>query len=315
MWSSFAWAESSSLMPVAGSEIAREVDNLYVFILWASAISCFLLIGGMIYFSIKYRRKTQNDKTPYITHNHFLEFLWSFIPFVIFMVVFAWGWWVYDKMRSFPEDAFEVHVTAKQWSWEFQYKSGRTSNELVVPTGKPIKLIMSSVDVLHSLFIPSMRVKQDVIPGRYTALWFDPQVEGEFHIFCTEYCGRDHSGMITKMQVVSQAEFEKWLEHDPYKGLSLAEIGQKVLNLKGCVACHNTDATKKVGPGFAGIWGSSRTLADGASVTADENYIRESILNPNAKVVQGFPPAMPTFQGQIKDNEITAIIEFLKTLK
>ena len=314
-WSSGAWAGPSSLMPVAGSEIASEVDSLYKFLLVISAISCFLLIGGMIYFAYKFRRKTNNDKTAYITHNHFLEFLWSFIPFVIFMVVFAWGWWVYDKMRTFPEDAFEVHVVAKQWSFEFVYKSGKTSPELVVPEGRPIKLVMTSMDVLHSFFIPSMRVKQDIIPGRYAGIWLQPQLQGEFRIFCTVYGGRGHSAMITKMQVVTPQEFEVWLANDPFKGLSLAEIGQKLYTMKGCVACHNLDATKKVGPGFAGLWGQQRKFTDGSSVAVNEDYIRESILNPNAKVVEGFTPAMPTFMGQIKDKEITAIIEFFKTLK
>lgn len=315
MLTSVAWAQSSSLMPVPGSDIAKQVDSLYTFLLVASAIACFLLIGGMVYFAYKYRRKTDSDKTPYITHSHVLEFLWSFIPFVIFMVVFAWGWWIYDEMRDFPEDAFEVHVVGKQWSWEFQYKSGRTSPELVVPVDRPIKLIMTSVDVLHSFFIPSMRVKQDVLPNRYTAIWFHSNLEGEFNIFCTEYCGVEHSSMITKMRVVSQTEFDEWLENDPNAGLSLTEIGKKTLTTKGCVACHNLNETKKIGPGFKGIWDSTREFTDGSSAKADENYIRESILNPNKQIVKGYAPAMPTFQGQIKDQEITAIIEFLKTLK
>lgn len=315
MFASVAWGQSGSLMPVPGSEIARQVDSLYTFLLITSAIGCLLLIGGMIYFALKYRRKTEEDKTPYITHSHILEFLWSFIPFVLFMVVFGWGWWIYDQMRSFPEDAFEVHVVGKKWSWEFQYKSGRTSPELVVPVGKPVKLIMTSMDVLHSFFVPSMRVKQDVIPSRYTALWFEPELEGEFNIFCTEYCGTEHSSMITKMQVVSQEEFEEWLANDPMKGLTMAEFGEKTVKAKGCVACHNLDASRKVGPGFKGIWGAQREFTDGTSAIADENYIRESILNPNAKIVKTYAPGMPTFQGQIKDKEISAIIEYLKTIK
>lgn len=315
MWSSVAFAQSSSLAPIAGSEIARHYDTLYEFLLIASAISCILLIGGMIYFAFKYRRKSANDKTGYITHDHRLEFLWSFIPFVIFMIVFGWGWWLYNEMRTFPEDAFEVHVVGKQWSWEFQYKSGRSSNELVVPVNTPIKLIMTSTDVLHSFFIPSMRVKQDVIPNRYTAIWFEPEIRGEFHVFCTEYCGVDHSAMITKMQVLSKEDFEQWLADDPFKGLSMAEIGEKLLTTKGCVACHTTDGVKKIGPSFKGIWAANRSFTDGTSAKADENYIRASILNPNTQVVQGYAPAMPTFQGQIKDKEISAIIEYFKTLK
>lgn len=315
MWSSVAWA-GRSFMPVAGSEVAEKLDSLYSFLLISSAISCVLLIGGMIYFAVKYRRKSANDKTAYITHNHFLEFLWSFIPFVLFMVVFAWGWWIYDESRDFPEDAFEVHVVGKQWAWEYLYKSGRQSVDLVVPQNRPVKLIMTSQDVLHSFFIPSMRVKQDVLPGRYTAIWFESKLAGEFNVFCTEYCGTKHSNMISMMKVLPEAEFEEWLANDPTKGMSLAEQGQNLLKLKGCVACHSSDGSRVIGPTFKGLWNAKREFADGSNALADANYIRESILNPNAKIVKTYPAgAMPTFQGQIKEAEITAIIEYFKSLK
>jgi cytochrome c oxidase subunit II len=308
--------KSSAFMPTQATDIARQYDQLYSFIVWASAISCVILIGGMIYFAFKYKRKSDTEKTPYISHNHFLEFLWSFIPLVIFLAVFAWGWWLYHQMRQFPENAMEVHVTAKQWAWDFQYKSGKISgNEFVVPVNTPVKLIMTSVDVLHSFYIPSMRIKQDVVPGRYTALWFNAEKMGDYHIFCTEFCGAAHSAMLAKVRVVPMAEYEAWLQEND-EGLTLAQRGEKLYNSKGCVACHSVDGSQKVGPSWKGVWGASHEMSDGSKVTVDENYIRESIVAPNAKVVKGFAPGvMPSYQGQVSDQEISALIEYMKTLK
>jgi len=306
----------NSFMPPQGTVVAVEYDRLYAFIVWASFISCAILIGGMIYFALKYKRRTNNDKTAYISHNAFLEFLWSFVPLVIFVVVFAWGWSVYHKMRTFPNDSLEVHVVAKQWAWDFQYKSGKvTTNEFVVPAKVPVKLIMSSKDVLHSFYIPSMRIKQDIIPGRYTALGFNADKTGEYQVFCTEYCGTAHSSMLAKMKVVPLEEYEKWLQ-EKEEGLSLAQKGEKLFNSKGCVACHSTDGSAKVGPTWKGLWGAARELADGSKASADENYLREAIVSPNAKVVKGFAAGiMPTFQGQVTEDEMTAFIEYIKGLK
>lgn len=309
-------AMARSFMPVAGTEIAERVDTLYAFLVWASFISCVLVIGGMVYFAMKYRRRSEDDKTPYISHNTFLEFLWSFIPFVIFMVVFAWGWLLFHEMRSIPENAFEVNVVGQKWYWDFQYKSGRkTSGEAYVPANTPVKLIMRSNDVIHSLFIPGFRIKQDVVPGRYTALWFEAKKPGQYQVFCTEFCGDGHSAMLAKLNVLPQAEFDEWLQNDPYKGLSLTEIGQKVFESK-CSACHNITAEKKVGPGFAGLFGSTRKFQDGSSATADENYLRSSMLNPNEQVVEGYPAGvMPIFQGQMSEQETTAVIDYIKGLQ
>jgi cytochrome c oxidase subunit II len=310
-----ASAKSSTFMPEAASQIATQVDSLYSFLVWASFISCVLVIGGMTYFAVKYRRRSANDKSAYISHNTTLEFLWSFIPFVIFMVVFAWGWWVYHQMRSMPKNAFEIHVTGQKWFWDFQYKSGRkTSGEFYAPLGEPVKLIMASRDVIHSFFIPGMRIKQDIVPGRYSALWFQADKAGTFNVFCTEYCGEGHSAMLGKVHVVPRDQFDQWLMNDPYKGLSVAQVGEKVYASK-CIACHNVTTEKKIGPGFAGVFGKQRQFADGTSLVADENYIRNSILTPSAKVVAGFPNAMTPFQGQISEEELTGVIEYIKTLK
>jgi cytochrome c oxidase subunit 2 len=306
-----------SFMPPKASNVAGQVDNLYSFLLWTSFIGCAILLGGMIFFVVKYKRKTDHDKTPYISHNTFLEFLWSFIPLVLFLAVFAWGWIVYHQMRTSPDNALEVHVFGRQWSWEFVYKSGKTvGNEFYVPVNTPIKLIMTSRDVIHSFYVPSLRVKQDAVPGRYTTIAFNSDKIGDFQVFCTEYCGTSHSGMLAKMHVVSQADYEKWLAENE-EGLTLAQKGQKYSNDKGCVACHSIDGTPKVGPSWKGIFGKTdHEMDDGQKVKVDENYIRESILNPNARIVKGFPKGvMPTFQGQLSEDQVNALIEFIKTLK
>ncbi len=314
IWHNVAFA-GSRFMPIQGSDLAIQVDKLYGFLLGASFISCVLVIGGLIYFALKYRRRTDQDKTAYITHNNTLEFLWSFIPFVIFMIVFVWGWIIFNEMRHAPEHSLEIHVVGKKWSWDFIYKNGsKSSNDLYVPVGTPIKLIMTSTDVIHSFYIPAMRIKQDVVPGRYTSMWFQPKYEGDFQVFCAEYCGTGHSAMLAKIHVLSREEYENWLQNDPYKGLSLAEVGKKIYESK-CQVCHNLTAEKKVGPGFLGVFGKLRQFTDGTSVTADENYIRQSVLTPNAKIVSGFVPAMPTFAGQVSEQELMGIVEFLKSVK
>jgi len=316
MW--FNYAQAQSFMPTEGTKIASQVDNLYGFLLAASFISCVIVIGGMIFFVWKYRRRTETDKTAYITHNTFLEFLWSFIPLVIFLAVFAWGWIIYHDMRTMPKDALEVQVTGKQWAWEFEYKSGvKTGNLLVVPVNKDVKLIMTSKDVLHSFYIPSFRIKQDVIPGSYTALWFNADKLGEFHVFCAEFCGTQHSGMLATVKVVTQAEYEAWLIEESQVGaLPLAQRGQKLFQAKACASCHSVaDASAKVGPSLWQKFGAKELTEEGEFVV-DENFVREAILNPNAKTTKGFPKGvMPTFQGQLNETELSALIEYIKTLK
>lgn len=312
-WSASAYAKS--FMPIQGSTFASDVDELYKFLVGASILFCALVIGGMIYFAYKYRRKTNTDKTAYIAHSAILEFLWSFIPFLIFMGSFVWGWIVYHDMRNAPKDAFEIHAIAQKWNWDFQYKSGRkTSGELFVPIGKPVRLIMSSRDVIHSFYIPAFRTKQDVVPGRYTALWFEANKLGDFQVFCTEFCGTGHSSMLAKLHVLPQDEFNEWLQNDPYKGLSNIEIGQNIFSQK-CTACHNATADKKVGPGMLGVFGGQREFENAAGLVVDENYLRESILNPAAKVVKGFPNAMTPFQGQLSEQELLGVIEYIKSLQ
>lgn len=309
-------AHAQTFMPPQATQIAKDVDSLYAFLLYASLISFILLIGGMLYFAFKYKRK-EGQKSAYIPHNAFLEFIWSFVPLVIFMVVFVWGAVIYWDMRNPPEDSFEVHVFAKKWAWEFKYKSGKTTfGEMVVPLNRPVKLIMTSEDVLHSFFVPSFRIKQDVIPGRYTSLWFEANKEGDFQIFCTEYCGAGHSMMLAKVKVIPPKEFDQWLQKGEVMPTSLAEQGEALYNSKACMGCHTLDGASRVGPTFKGLFGSKKTFDDGSSGVADEVYLRESILNSNAKIVKGFAKGqMPVYQGQLNDKQVTALIEFIKGLK
>ena len=343
MWWIIPTANAQHFMPPAVTETAKRVDSLYEFLLVASLISFVILIGGMCYFVFKYKRKSDDDKTAYITHNHTLEFLWSFIPFVIFMISFAWGAIVYMEMRTVPydEDPLEIMVYGKKWAWEFIYKNGRKEVSdvddngkpipptITVPLNKAVKLIMTSVKVnpdnkrdravLHSFYVPSMRIKQDVVPGRYTKLWFKANKLGMFHVFCTEYCGTGHSAMLARIHVVPPVEFDNWVLGEGGGGakeLSLADIGKKIYNTRACMGCHSLDGTKMTGPTWKGLWGSQRQLADNSTVAVDENYIKESILKPNAKISKGYPAnQMPSYQGQLKDEDITAVIEFMKKFK
>jgi cytochrome c oxidase subunit II len=313
-------AQAESFMPTQGTEIAKSVDNLYAFLLVISLASCVIVIGGMIYFAMKYKRKSDNDVTAYITHDTRLEVLWSVIPLILFLFVFAWGWVIYHDMRTMPKDALEIHVTGKQWAWSAQYKNGVRSNEVVVPVGRDVRIILTAEDVLHSFYVPSFRIKQDAIPGRYTNLWFHADKLGDFHIFCTEYCGTQHSGMMTTLRVVTQDDFDKWLTTESeVSTLPIAQRGAKIFQTRACASCHNVDnPAVKVGPSLQKLFGSeNHEIEGGLKLTADENYIRESILNSQAKIAKGFGPrsAMPAFQGQLSEIEVTALIEYIKGLK
>ena len=290
-------------LPPAGTQLAENIDQLIHFLVFISVAASALVIVGFVYFSIRFRRKSETDITPHITHNYVLEFLWSFIPLLIFMFVFAWGWWLYDEIRDHPVNALEIHVYGQMWNWDFVYKNGRkTSGTLYVPINKPVKLIMTSRDVIHSFYIPAFRIKQDVIPGVYTALSFTASQRGKFHVFCTEFCGTGHSSMLAKVHVMSLSAWEDWLVTDPYKELSLSQIGEKVFQGR-CTACHQITTEKRIGPGLANLFGSQRELQSGGQILADENYIRESILNPAQSLVKGYGNLMTPFAGLLQEEE------------
>ncbi len=332
-------AKANTFMPPAASEVAQQVSNLYAFMLIVSAISFVLLIGAMLYFLHKYKRRSENDKTPYISHNHTLEFIWSFIPFVIFLICFAWGAYVYLEMRDFQQNALEIHVYGKKWVWEFEYKDGRritstvgdqgqqVPSTMVVPIDTPVKLLMTSIKVaptdkavLHSFFVPALRIKQDVVPGRFSALGFTANKLGTFQVFCTEFCGTGHSTMMARIKVVSKEEFDKWVLGDDSAGsgkeVTLVDKGRDAYAKWACIGCHTLDGKAGTGPTWKGLYGATRNFNNGPSVVADENYIRESIWDPNNKISKGYEPnKMPAFKGMVSEEEIMAIIEFMKTVK
>ena len=308
----------SLYLPPTGSTIASEVDSLFNFVLYASIVFFLLVVMLSLYFAFRYRKhgKERLDSAP--SHNIFLEILWTAIPVVLVFIVFFWGFKVYLKMNVVPKDAMEIKVTAQKWFWSFDYvKDGVNSlNELVVPVGKPVKLTMSSQDVIHSFYVPGFRIKMDILPNRYTITWFEATNIGAYDLFCAEYCGTGHSEMIGKVKAVSLEDYKIWLDEAGLgsEDMPLGELGAKAFNSKACQTCHNVDGTAAIGPALNGIFGKQERMADGQMITVDENYLRESMLNPAAKVVNGYQAVMPSYQGLLKDREIDALIEYIKSL-
>lgn len=287
-----------------------------MFLTWLSLFLFALIAGLAIYSAIRWRHKP-GDVTPHIAHNTPLEITWTIIPLFLVIMIFFWGFKGYLEASVPPSDAIEIQVTAQKWNWTFEYPDGnRAINELHIPVGKPVKFIMSSQDVIHDFFVPDMRVKHDILPNRYTEIWFTPTVAGKHHAECAEYCGKGHSDMAATIYVDSPKDYDKWLETggvDP--NMPLPQMGALLYQTKGCATCHSLDGTRGTGPSWKGVYGSTQTLSDGSSVVADENYIRESILVPGAKVVKGYDNVMPVFQGLLRDREVNALVAYIKTLK
>jgi cytochrome c oxidase subunit 2 len=315
-------AEPSSLMlPASRSTLSQAFDPVYMALFWMSVVLFFLIVGAAFYFAYRYRRHPGDEQklSPPPFHSTSLELFWSLGPLLVCIGFFHWGVKEYMNTRVAPSGALEVRVYAQKWSWLFEYANGKQSENLHIPAGRPVKLIMTSKDVLHSFYVPNYRTKYDVIPGRYSMVWFEAPQPGEDQIFCTEYCGKDHSNMLAKVVVMPQPEFQKWFDDNTEKcngqPCSPVALGEKVYNTRACLSCHSIDGSARVGPSFKGLWGKTEQFADGTSATVDENYIRESILNPTAKIVRGFAPQMPTYQGQLKDPQIDGVIEYIKSLK
>jgi len=288
------------------------VDAVYIFMLLLSAFMCALIFLTVLVFAIRYRRKRQPHAQP-IHGSTALEVTWSVIPLAIFLAVFVWGGIIYFQERTPPQGATEVYVVAKQWMWKLQHQEGpREINQLHVPTGRNVKLIMTSQDVIHSFYVPAFRLKQDVLPGRYTTLWFRATKPGTYHLFCAEYCGTMHSGMGGDIVVMEPVQYQAWVQTGGSFG-SLAANGEAVFQQLGCPTCHRTE-TQGRGPSLVGVFGNPVQLEDGRVVTADENYIRESILAPNAKIVAGFKPIMPVFQGLVGEEDLNALVAYIKSL-
>jgi len=282
------------------------------------AISVFMLVlvtSLMVFFLIRYRRK-KNPVAENIEGNLTLEIIWTVIPTILVLAMFYYGWIGFKVMRNPPGNAMLVKVTARMWSWSFTYENGLKSDELNVPLNRPVKLIINSEDVLHSLFIPAFRIKEDAVPGMETYLWFLPDKTGSYDLFCTEYCGTGHHSMISKVIVMAQEDFSKW--YGEKEGTGKAQDALKIMENNGCLGCHTVDGTKTVGPSFKGIFGKeAEVITNGRihKIVIDEEYLRRSMLDPGADVAKGFPNIMPSQKGILKDEEINTIIEYIEKLK
>lgn len=311
------------------STFAEGTDLLYLFIVVLSLFFFVLIMGVQGYFMWKYHRKSDDQKTSSITHNGKVEFLWSAIPAVLLVWIFVWGEVDFLKQTVPPPDAVQVRVTGRQWFWTVDYPdypgvqltSSVDDNvvTLVVPKGKPVQLTMTSEDVLHDFYIPAFRVKRDVVPGRYTSLWFEATQVGEFNLYCAEYCGDQHSAMIGKVKVLEPELFGEYLAEagklEQEEGEPLAAFGERIYKRRGCNACHSLDGSPKVGPSWKGMWGKQETT-DKGTVLVDDNYIKESVEEPNAQIVAGFEGVkMPSYKGQLDEKHFAALIEFIKTLE
>lgn len=302
------------LLPEQASSLAGQVDSLYLWLVGISVFFSLLIAALILVFAVRYRRRAPREVGSRFDSSLLLEVTWSVIPLLIVLGTFFWGAKLYFGMFRPPADAVEYFVTGKQWMWKIQHPTGqREINQLHVPIGVPIKLTMTSEDVIHSFFVPAFRVKADVLPGRYTTLWFKATEKGTYHLFCAEYCGAEHSKMIGQVIVMDREEYQAWLAGGA-TGVSMAAAGEQLFTQLACSTCHKADATGR-GPVLVGVFGSQVRLASGRTLVADENYLRESILNPMAKVVYGYQPVMPTYQGQLSEEGLLQLISYLKTQK
>ncbi|MCI0526852.1 MAG: cytochrome c oxidase subunit II [Nitrospira sp.] len=342
MWSNFP------LFPEQASTVAGRVDALYYFLVAISVFFTVLITGVMLYFAIKYRRRSDFERPRPVEGSLALETVWAVIPFGLTMIMFGWGASIFFTISNPPDNAIELYAIGKQWMWKFQHPNGqREINELHVPVGRAIKLTMMSQDVIHDLYVPAFRVKADVLPGRYTTLWFQATKPGKYHLFCAEYCGTQHAGMIGQVVVMEPAQYQAWLNEgileevpalgegvpsagatekppapveetgtgskpSPTEG-SLVVEGEALFQDMGCNACHKMDAPGR-GPNLKDVYGKPVQLQSGETVTADENYLRESILQPQAKIVAGFRPLMPPYEGRVSEEDLLRLIEYIKFL-
>jgi cytochrome c oxidase subunit 2 len=302
------------IIPEQASTLAPKVDQLYWFIIGVTAFFGILTSVVVVYFAVKYRTDDPLAVGAPITGSIPLELAWSVIPFLISVVIFVWASQVFFDIYRPPDQTLEIYGTGKRWMWKFQHLDGKAEiNELHVPIGRPVKVTFTSEDVLHSLYFPSFRVKADAVPGRYSSVWFDATKVGDYHIFCAEYCGTRHSGMIGTVHVMEAADYQAWLSGGGGGG-TLAQRGERLFSELACNTCHIGDGSGR-GPSLRNKFGTQEQLANGSLVNIDESYVRESILTPQRKVVAGFQPLMPTFQGLVNEESVMALIEYVKSLQ
>jgi len=303
------------LWPNTASDFAREVDNLFNFLNGVSIFFTLLILALTVYFSVKYKRRSEADRPKGIHGNLPLEIFCSVVPFIVVLVIFGWGADLYFKAITPPKESMEILVTGKQWMWKIQHPSGkREINDIHVPVGVPVKITMTSEDVIHNFFVPALRMKRDAVPGRYTQLWFEADKTGEYHMFCAEYCGTEHSLMRGTMYIMEQEDYLAWTSGAvDTKGMTPAEAGKEIFTSMGCAACHASGDSQQ-GPSLANKYGYEQKLSDGSMALVDEDYLRESILNPTAKMVEGYLPIMPPYQGLVKEDQMTYLITYIKSL-
>jgi cytochrome c oxidase subunit 2 len=305
--------ENLPLFPARASGFAGDVDALYFFLIAVSAFFSLLIAGLIVFFAVRYRRRAPDQIGAGITGSLQLELMWTVVPLGITMVMFFWGAWVYFKLNRPPQAAMDVYIVGKQWMWKAQHPDGqREINELHVPVGRSVRLLMGTEDVIHSFYIPAFRTKFDVVPGRLTTMWFEATRPGRYHLFCAEYCGTKHSAMVGSIVAMEPSDFQDWLSGGAAEG-TLASRGEKLFQDLACHTCHQADSQGR-GPVLDGLFGKSVQLQDGRTVTADENYVRESIVDPQAKIVAGFQPLMPTFQGLISEEGLLQLIAYIRSL-
>jgi len=309
--------QSTSWVPIfpdQASSFAWHVDLLYFYLIVVSVAFTIPIAVAVFYFAVRYREKDRYATPDELHGSIVLETTWSIIPFVVSMTIFLGGAWVYFEQYTPPEDAMEIYVVGKQWMWKIQHSTGqREINELHVPLGRKIKLTMTTEDVLHDFFIPAFRTKADIVPGSYTYIWFEPTKPGKYHIFCAEYCGLNHSGMGGWVYVMEQRDFDNWLAGN-VSGQTPAELGKDLFENKlGCASCH-AGGPQQRGAKLEGIYGKEVKLLGGQTIIADDNYIRNSILNPASQIVEGFQPIMPTFKGQVTDEQLNGLVAYVKSL-
>ncbi|OPZ09073.1 MAG: Cytochrome c oxidase subunit 2 precursor [candidate division BRC1 bacterium ADurb.BinA364] len=306
-------------MPERASSYAGEVDWLFYFIYWVSVFFFCLIAALMTVFLLRYRKPPGARAESQAEHNTVLEIVWSVIPLIIVIVIFLGGFKGYLTMAVLPDSSasLEILVNGQKWQWTFQYPNGYVDKDLHAPVDRPVRLVLSSSDVIHSLYIPAFRLKKDAVPGRYNKAWFRATRPGEYNLYCAEYCGTAHSAMIAQAIIHPRGGYEAWLEDASnfLERMSPADAGRKLYNERGCSQCHSTDGRSGTGPSFLGIYEKEALFSDGTRAMVDENYIRESIMEPMAKIVAGYQGVMPSYQGRLKDAEITALIAYIKTLK
>ena len=301
-------------LPEQASTIGSQIDWILFTLMALSLLFAVPVVIFIITFVFRYRAGSKADRANRIHESNKIEFTWSFVPFVLLMIMFGWSAVVYYNYAVPPADTLEIYVIGKQWMWQTQHPSGKIEiNALHVPKDEPVKLIMTSQDVIHDFFVPAFRIKQDVLPGRYTTLWFEATETGDYHLFCAEYCGTEHAKMIGTVTVMEREAYDNWLG-GAVEGESMAEAGKRLFQQRACIACHVDDGTG-IGPSLVGIVGETVTFADGTSRTVDEEYLQESIRKPQEKIVAGYPESMPTYDTMLTDQEILYLVEYIKSLE